>query len=81
VDRARAALAAGRAGDALTRLDEYERNFAEQRFAPEALYLRLEALAVLGRTDLARKTAERLLARYPNSPQGERARAMLSKNP
>jgi hypothetical protein len=81
VDRARAALATGRAVEALARLDEYERDFAARRFAPEALYLRMEALASLGRTAQARTVAERLLARHPNSPHGDRARAVLSKNP
>jgi hypothetical protein len=81
VDRARAALATGRAVEALARLDEYERDFAERRFAPEALYLRMEALVSLGRTAQARTVAERLLTRHPNSPHGDRARAVLSKNP
>jgi hypothetical protein len=81
VDRARAALAAGRPGDALARLDEYERDFVEHRFAPEALYLRMEALVSLGRTEQARTVAETLLARHPNSPHGARARVVLSKDP
>jgi hypothetical protein len=81
VDGARAALAAGQAARALSLLDEYERRFDERRFAPEALYLRMEALVSLGRTAQARATAEHLLATYPNSPHGARARVVLSKNP
>jgi hypothetical protein len=81
VDGARAALAAGEAARAVSLLDEYERRFAERRFAPEALYLRMEALVSLGLTAQARATAERLLMTYPNSPHRARARAVLSKNP
>jgi hypothetical protein len=78
VDQARAALAAGRAAAALTALDEYERRYSKRRFAPEALYLRMEALVSLERNTEARAVAERLLARYPMSPQGARAREVLS---
>ena len=81
VDRARAALAAGRAPETLAVLDEYERRYPGRRFAPEALYLRMEALVSLGRTARARAAAERLLASYPNSPQRARAREVLSNNP
>lgn len=81
VDGARAALAAGRAAETIARLDEYERRFPTRRFGPEALYLRMEALVALGRTAPARAAAERLLATYPESPNGVRARAVLSKVP
>lgn len=81
MDRARTTLAAGRAAETLSVLDEYERRFRERRFAPEALYLRMEAFVSLGQTAQARATAERLLASYPKSPHGARARVILSKNP
>jgi hypothetical protein len=81
VDRARASLAAGRPHQALALLDEYERRFRARGFAPEALYLRMEALTALGQNAAAISAAERLLASYPNSPQGARARVLLSKNP
>jgi hypothetical protein len=81
VDRARAALAAGRAAQTLAVLDDYERRFPKRGFAPEALYLRMEALLALGRAAQARAIAERLLASYPNSLHRARARAVLSKNP
>jgi TolA-binding protein len=80
MDRARAMLAAGRAAETLAVLDEYQRRFPERRFAPEALYLRMEAFVSLGRTAEARAAAESLLARYPNSPHGARARVVLSDN-
>jgi hypothetical protein len=81
VDRARAALAKGRAAETLAALDDYDRRFQDRRFAPEALYLRMEALESLGRTAEARATAEHLVARYPKSPQAARAEAVLAKNP
>jgi hypothetical protein len=81
VDRARAALAAGQAAQTLVVLDEYERRFRKRGFAPEALYLRMEAYTSLGRTAEARTAAERLLTNYPNSLHGARARAVLAKNP
>jgi hypothetical protein len=81
MDRARATLAAGRAVETLAVLDDYERRFSEGRFAPEVLYLRMEANALLGRTAESRAAAERLLASYPKSPHGARARVLLSKTP
>jgi hypothetical protein len=81
IDRARAALAAGNPAQALAVLDDYERVFRKRGFGPEALYLRMEAWASLGRTAETRAAAERLLASYPNSLHTARARAVLSKNP
>jgi hypothetical protein len=81
VDGARSALAAGNPIQTLRLLDEYERRFPARGFAPEALYLRMEALSLLGRTAEARAAAHRLLVSYPNSPQSARARAVLSKTP
>ena len=77
VDKARALVAAGRASDALDALDDYERRFAIRRFAPEALYLRMEAELAAGRNGPARDPAARLLSRYPKSPQVPRARQVL----
>jgi hypothetical protein len=77
VDRARAALAAGRAADTLAAVDEYDRLPAGRRFVPETLYLRMEALLRLGQRDAARRVAERLAVAHPNAPQAARARAVL----
>jgi hypothetical protein len=79
VDRARSALAAGRAEETLTALDEYESRFGGRRFAPEALYLRMQALLSLGRKADARSTAERLLRGFPKSPHTARARRVLGE--
>ena len=80
VDHARSALEAGRASSALAALDSYDARFPGQRFAPEVLYLRVEALLRLGRRSEARAIAENLVMSYPNSPQAERARQVLSRS-
>jgi len=81
IDAARAALAAGRAAETLAILDDYERRFPKRGFAPEALFLRMEACTSLGRAAEARAIAQRLLDRYPNSLHESRARAVLARNP
>jgi hypothetical protein len=79
VDRARSALAEGRAAESLSLLDEYEARFGGRRFAPEALYLRMQALLSLGRKADARNAAERLVRVFPKSPHTARARRVLSE--
>jgi TolA-binding protein len=79
VDQARGALARGDAGAALRALDEYEARFSERRFAPEALYLRMESLLRLGKSETARAVAERLAKRFPSSPHTARARQVLTQ--
>jgi hypothetical protein len=76
VDRARSALAAGRPAETLSALDDYERT-GGRRFAPEALYLRMQALLSLGRKVEARSTAERLVRSFPQSPHTARARRVM----
>jgi hypothetical protein len=77
----RSALAAGRATDALTALDEYDARMAPRRFQPEALYLRMQALLALGRKTDARSTAARLVRSFPQSPHTARARRVLETIP
>ena len=79
VDRARSALAEGRAAETLSALDEYDARFVGRKFAPEALYLRMQALLSLGRKADARSTAERLVRAFPKSPHTARARRVLSE--
>lgn len=79
VDRARAALARGDATGALAALDEYEAGFSRRKFAPEALYLRMEALLRTGRSDAAHGVAEALVQSYPTSPHAARARQVLGE--
>jgi hypothetical protein len=72
-----AELRAGRAQQALTALDDYERATRNGRLAAEARILRIQALAASGRAGEASKLAELFLAAYPNSPLGDRARKYL----
>ena len=78
VDRARAELSAGRAAPALAILDDYQAQFPRPRYAPEALYLRMEAWLVQGNQQAARQVAKRLASSYPTSPHAARAEALLS---
>jgi hypothetical protein len=77
IDEARSALTSGRLAQTLTVLADYDRRYPEPRFAPEALYLRMEALLQASRTAQARETAEQLVSAYPQSPQSARARLVL----
>jgi hypothetical protein len=79
VDHARGALAQGDARAAIGALDAYDARFAQRRFVPESLYLRMESLLALGRAAEARAVAERLASGYPKSPQAARARQVLSE--
>ncbi|HEY3233949.1 MAG TPA: hypothetical protein VGJ84_04505 [Polyangiaceae bacterium] len=81
VDAARRALAEGRAAQSLVSLDEHQRRFSERRLAPEALYIRMEALLALGRLAEAQSVAQKLLGAYPDGPQAARARVVLATPP
>ncbi len=78
IDSASKALSAGLWSQTLTLLDDYAAQFPERRFEPEALYLRMEALAKSGRAQEARSVANRLVTFYPKSPQSARARLLLT---
>ncbi len=77
LDSARQALAGGDAARTLELLSAYEAHFSEPRMMPEALYLRLEALTVLGDKAGMEAVARRMLRLYPASPHSARARAVL----
>jgi TolA-binding protein len=79
VDRAREALARGDAAAALKALDEYDSRFSRRKFAPEALYLRMESLLRMGRSGGARSVAQSLVNAYPTSPHAARARQVLAQ--
>lgn len=79
IDRARSLLGAGRYSAAIAALDDYERRFPRHHFAPEVLYLRMQAASGAGRSDEARALARSLLARYPTSPQSEKAKRLLDR--
>lgn len=79
IDRARSALARGDGRATLAALESYRSGFSERRFEPEALYLRMEALAGIGDAAGAKAAAERLLAAYPNAPQAARAHVVAGR--
>jgi hypothetical protein len=79
IDQARSLLAAGRYSATIAALDDYQRRFPKHHFAPEVLYLRMEAVSGMGRTHEARRLAQRLLAGYPTSPQSEKAKHLLAQ--
>ena len=60
LDRARAALRAGRARESVALLDSFARSFPGSSLAPEATVLRVSALLTLGQ----RATATRLVRDY-----------------
>ncbi|MCL2448938.1 MAG: hypothetical protein FWD17_08330, partial [Polyangiaceae bacterium] len=78
-ERARRALQASDAREALRQLDAYEARVASPRFAQEATVLRVEALMALGATDQARAVAESFLAGEPESTYSRRIRSILGE--
>jgi len=80
IDRARAALAAGDAREAVAQTDDYEARFPHGSLLQEATVLRVEALLRLGDRSRAHEVGERFLAAYPTSPHAARVRQMLSPN-
>jgi hypothetical protein len=78
VDSIRAAIDAREFARALSLLDAHERRFGNAApLAPEARYLRMEALRLGGRMDAAREVAQRILSGDANGPHRERAKAVL----
>jgi len=77
LDNARQALAAGSATRALRSLNDYDLRFEHPNLAPEALYLRLEALTLQGDKAGTEAVARRLLGSYPRGPHAARARSVL----
>lgn len=78
LDRARAALAAGRADAALVTLDAYERSTPRAVLRLEAEVLRIDALSRSGRTAQARARAAAFLARHPKSVLAARVRQLAA---
>ena len=65
-------MKAGATERALVLLRRYETSYPGGAFRPEALALRIEALAEGGRAAEARPLAREFLARYPQSPLSDR---------
>ena len=77
LDEARQALATGNAARALQLLNGYETSIAKPRMLPEALYIRLESLTILGDKNGSQAVARRLLNGSPSGPHAARARSVL----
>jgi hypothetical protein len=77
LDRAREALAAGEPARALAVLERYDREMPAGRLAPEAAYVRIEALLAAGDRAGADAAGRRFLAANPTSPHAKRVRALL----
>jgi hypothetical protein len=78
IEAARARLAKGDAAASLALLDEYAAAFPEGHLRPEAMVLRIDALAKTGRSTEAKKIAQTFLQRYPKSVLAARVRGHLS---
>jgi len=78
LDHARLSLASGDARRALEELEAYDRRYPQGRLQIEAEVLRIDALAKVGRKDVARQRAEAFLRHHPNSVLATRVRAHLA---
>jgi len=78
LDHARLSLANGDAPRALEELEAYDRRYPQGRLQIEAEVLRIDALAKVGRKDVARQRAEAFLRHHPNSVLATRVRAHLA---
>jgi outer membrane protein assembly factor BamD (BamD/ComL family) len=67
LERARAAVAAGDFSAALRAIANHQRRFPAGRLQEEREALRVKALSGLGRSDEARRAAERFRERFPRS--------------
>jgi TolA-binding protein len=79
IEAARAAVGRGDAAAALVALNRYDRSYPSGQFAPEALALRVEALAASGATEQARALAGEFARRYPRNPLRSRVSASVSR--
>jgi hypothetical protein len=77
LDRARSALAAGDAVGSLSVLDEYARERRSGVLAPEAQFLKIQALERAGRTGAARALARDFIAKNPGSRRAASLEALV----
>ena len=76
LDQARKALAVGDAKRALSLLSAHQVDFPSGDLAPEATYLRVQALLKAGDRQAAVDLARRFIASFPRSPQAGAMRAL-----
>jgi hypothetical protein len=79
IESARAAVARGDAGAALTILDDYQRSYPQGQFGPEALALRVEAVRARGDLTQARSLAAQFARRYPHHPLLSRVQSAVQR--
>jgi hypothetical protein len=77
LQRARAAILERRASDALGAIDDYSRAFPTGVLAMEAAVLRIEALALSGDLERARRFGEAFLVAHPDTPDATRIRSLI----
>jgi hypothetical protein len=77
IDRARQALSAGRAREALNELDRYRAQWPKGVFTSEVLVLRVEAKLKLGDRGTAVREARALIDALPNSRYAARLRTLI----
>lgn len=80
LDTARSKWRAGNAAGAIQSASEYRRRFPAGRFAPEALFLLMQARLELKQEQDARNLASELVRRFPNTPHAARAREVLEQS-
>jgi len=80
LDRARAALQAGHPAEALSVLGSYDRQFGRGALAPEAQFVRIQALLASGRREAALERAQALLRSDPTGPHAARIRELLARS-
>jgi hypothetical protein len=75
------AVREGRSGEALTLLDQQERDFPQGELRQERVAARAVALCAAGRVSEARALAASFLARAPRSPLAARMRSICTEEP
>lgn len=73
-------LAGSSPGQALTLLQQYQRRFPAGQLSAERLFLSVDVLTRLGKTDAARKQADALMRAFPSSVYAAQVKAR-SSNP
>jgi len=80
VDSARSELRAGDALSVLRLAAEHARRFPDGSFAPEMMFLEMQAKLMVGRRESAADTARELVRRFPTAAQASRARELLESD-